>query len=1300
MELPLPSAVAGKPEPFFRRPDWVAGIATFLITLLVYAWTMPPTVTLEDAGELAVAADYLGVPHQPGYPIWSLLAWFFQWVFGFIKYNGYSNPAWGVSLMSACFGALAAGLLAMIISHSSRRMLDGLEERKPLERKNYFWLLGAFLVTVAICLFLTVTGLPSDLNPERPMGMTTGQSLLRTLALSAFFMAVLYAGISVVAGFFQPKSGDGTTGWRGLLIPSGRLSPVFLGAVVGLLFYVGLWTGNATAQRLAIVLVVAVPVCDYLLTRFSGREGRGFPIDFVGTTTAIGTGLLFALSPTTWSQSNIVEVYSLNTFFMTAVIMATYMWLWHPERDRLLYVGAFLFGLGLTNHLSLLFLLPFLLLIIACRDSKLFVNALAMCLVGLSVMLLLSASQAGVQADELSASINSASRRGADAKEIGAMMARLSELEGTEKRLPLLAVGLFLSILGIYSWQKKWVSVATLGLFFTGLAIAIFSSPFKEEVGNVKSTEGGAGQVAAFVFGMLILASPLLFMRKSGERFGIWAKLYGVLGAVLIGLSFYLYMAFASEQNPPMNWSYARTFQGFMHSVRRGQYEKIDAGKNLKETIRQLNMGEAHRQYYLRTVENSLKSRLKDEQLDARMRYKGERLDAELKRLQERYDQDLVNDSTKLFQETKFRLFHQMAAFFYQPGNSSPLHKFSMVNQYSVPLSLLGLLPFVLVFRYSHLFKHWLAATVVVFGFLTVVFLIAQYPNLDIQDLFIKRVQYIQAFGIYAVWIGYGVVGGLYLLWRIVPLAAPPMAISALLAAGMVVYELRKDSSDPLHLQTLGASNMRGHDFGWQFGYYQLEGGPGIDKELAKDEAPRPDPSYPPPMGKDAIFFGGTDPGRFVPTYMIYSANVRPDVFLITQNALADNTYMNVMRDLYGEKIWIPAQNDTNDSFRDYLTKVQTGEIDAGAELSTEGGKVSVSGVQGVMAINAILSRKIFDHNKAGHEFFVEESYPIPWMYPYLTPHGLILKLNREQTPLTPDLIRKDFEFWRWYIARLKANPGFDDDVIAQKTFSKLRSALAGLYAARGYPRQAEEAFRQAMDLYPLSPEAAMRLALVYIQTQRIYDAQVIAERLLASDPGNKTIVDFLRSTTLMKVTDRQRKALESQVRLKGLTAADGMKLAQIYGAMGNTSRLAAMVRRLLAAPDIRLSAQNLMEINAIAEMNRQYKLQREILATFNRTYSGNYQGWVELAVVEIRDSREKGREKAMADCFAHLAKAVQLGGNAARQALAAEDRLDLLRESKSFQALVLGNRPAAAPAPPRPGGLGPSPGNPFSTAP
>ena len=47
------------------------------------------------------------------------------------------------------------------------------------------------------------------------------------------------------------------------------------------------------------------------------------------------------------------------------------------------------------------------------------------------------------------------------------------------------------------------------------------------------------------------------------------------------------------------------------------------------------------------------------------------------------------------------------------------------------------------------------------------------------------------------------------------------------------------------------------------------------------------------------------------------------------------------------------------------------------------------------MAINALLTKVIFDKNP-DHEFYVEESFPLEWMYPHLTPAGIILKINRE----------------------------------------------------------------------------------------------------------------------------------------------------------------------------------------------------------------------------------------------------------------------------------------------------------------
>src|SRR5262245_66621583 len=66
-------------------------------------------------------------------------------------------------------------------------------------------------------------------------------------------------------------------------------------------------------------------------------------------------------------------------------------------------------------------------------------------------------------------------------------------------------------------------------------------------------------------------------------------------------------------------------------------------------------------------------------------------------------------------------------------------------------------------------------------------------------------------------------------------------------------------------------------------------------------------------MTKDAVLFGGTDPGRFCPTYMIFCESFTPhkcqpaedqkfdrrDVYIITQNALADGTYLEYIRSQY-----------------------------------------------------------------------------------------------------------------------------------------------------------------------------------------------------------------------------------------------------------------------------------------------------------------------------------------------------------------------------------------------------------------
>ena len=69
-----PVCEANAARPFLSQAEMVCAGAVFLVALVVYSWTLAPTVTLTDSGELIVAAYGLGVAHPPGTPLWVMLA--------------------------------------------------------------------------------------------------------------------------------------------------------------------------------------------------------------------------------------------------------------------------------------------------------------------------------------------------------------------------------------------------------------------------------------------------------------------------------------------------------------------------------------------------------------------------------------------------------------------------------------------------------------------------------------------------------------------------------------------------------------------------------------------------------------------------------------------------------------------------------------------------------------------------------------------------------------------------------------------------------------------------------------------------------------------------------------------------------------------------------------------------------------------------------------------------------------------------------------------------------------------------
>ena len=78
--------------------------ASFIISLSLYILTLAPTVTFEDSGELIAAAYNLGIPHQPGYPLFTLLGR----VFSMLPID---TVAYRLNLMSAVLSAAGAMFL-------------------------------------------------------------------------------------------------------------------------------------------------------------------------------------------------------------------------------------------------------------------------------------------------------------------------------------------------------------------------------------------------------------------------------------------------------------------------------------------------------------------------------------------------------------------------------------------------------------------------------------------------------------------------------------------------------------------------------------------------------------------------------------------------------------------------------------------------------------------------------------------------------------------------------------------------------------------------------------------------------------------------------------------------------------------------------------------------------------------------------------------------------------------------------------------------------------------------------------
>jgi tetratricopeptide (TPR) repeat protein len=272
------------------------------------------------------------------------------------------------------------------------------------------------------------------------------------------------------------------------------------------------------------------------------------------------------------------------------------------------------------------------------------------------------------------------------------------------------------------------------------------------------------------------------------------------------------------------------------------------------------------------------------------------------------------------------------------------------------------------------------------------------------------------------------------------------------------------------------------------------------------------------------IYAGGTDPGCFIPT-MLNDTSDGERRIVLTQNALADNTYLNYLSFLYGDQMATLTKDDSEYAFQEYLADAQKRvqhdqqfpnepkQVKPGEDIKMIDNRVQVSGQVAVMAINEKLFQMLMEKNPDA-SFAIEQSFPFASMYTSATPLGPIMELRvqDQQNALTAERAAQSVDYWRATAQQLLADPETPDGSNPRKAYSKMAAEQSDLLLNRKYTAEAEQALQLANQICPSSPEAVFRYANLLVAQKRFDDAIVIANNAIKTEPANKQFRDLLNN--------------------------------------------------------------------------------------------------------------------------------------------------------------------------------------------
>jgi len=408
-----------------------------------------------------------------------------------------------------------------------------------------------------------------------------------------------------------------------------------------------------------------------------------------------------------------------------------------------------------------------------------------------------------------------------------------------------------------------------------------------------------------------------------------------------------------------------------------------------------------------------------------------------------------------------------------------------------------------------------------------------------------------------------------------------------------------------------------------------------------------------------SIYFGGTDPGWFVPMYMANCAQ-KQKIYVMSQARVADPIYAREVRGKYGVDRpitynWIERQMGRPSQYphEELVLPDVAGLKEALSSPEYTDGpamKLGLASGEGVVREDSAVVKWIVQKNKQRHRIFVEESFVMPWTYAYARPHGLCYEIEKSPVVDIPQKsVEVDMARWEAVIKELEGDSHFAASARLRLAYSKDRVTTANIYLYHGMNTDAVRVLRQAVRICPYATEANYDLAYAQTILCDYTGARQGLEEAVKNDPENRVLKDYLKVARLREDEFDRLPLLLASVKKDPRNESAALSLIQAEVMIGNEKSLKETL-----ADEIKAQAENpdflveLMNIFSVSGKTEESLMAAEALT---KNQPGRWDAWYARAKYE---SRLGEKDKAIES----INKAVKNGGDKVREKIAKDPDL------------------------------------------